>query len=234
LNFGGITNICDDFIAFVRKVGRLRFGSIASLCAVATTLSACSGALGGGPSTTQIVTEPAGSLCTLTGKGYEVRLTAPLKTKLPKNAAPIKLSCTAAGHRTFVTILKPVFNDKVLHNFLLGSSMGMAVDMMNGNYEKYPRRVVLHLEPKSFSDVTARDIWYARYRQYIEFKWRRILDDIQAECSDGSGENGNCKDAVMKVEASREQELQRLEQRRRRAALVPTSNSQTSTLSVLQ
>ena len=165
MNFVGITIICGDFVVALRKVERLQFRSFASLCAVATSLSACSGALGGGPSTTQIVTEPAGSLCTLTGKGYAIRLTAPQKTKLPKNAAPIKLSCAAVGHKTFVTFLKPTFNDKVLHNFLLGSSMGMAVDMMNGNHEKYPRRVVLHLEPTSFANIAARDFWYARYRQ---------------------------------------------------------------------
>ena len=62
--------------------------------------------------------------------------------------------------------------------------MGMAVYMMNGNHEKYPRRVVLHLEPTSFANIAARDFWYARYRQYIEFKWQRILDDIQSECSE--------------------------------------------------
>jgi hypothetical protein len=134
----------------------------------------------------------------------------------------------------FVTFLKPTFNDKVLHNFLLGSSMGMAVDMMNGNHEKYPRRVVLHLEPTSFANIAARDFWYARYRQYIEFKWQRILDDIQSECSEGSGENGNCKDGVTKAQSAREQELQYLEQRRRRAALVPTSLRQTSVLPALQ
>jgi hypothetical protein len=183
---------------------------------------------------TQIVTEPSGALCTFTGKGFAVRLKAPLKTKLPKNAATIKLSCAASGHRTFVTILKPVFNDKVLHNFLLGSSMGMAVDLMNGNHEKYPRRVVLHLEPTSFGNVGARDFWYARYRQFIEFKWRHVLDDIELECSESSGENENCKYAITKAQSAREQELQRLEQRRRRANLVPTLYRQTSTLPTLQ
>ncbi len=110
--------------------------------------------------------------------------------------------------------------------------MGMAIDMMNGNHEKYPRRVVLHLEPSSFLNVVARDFWYARYRQFIEFKWRRILDEIQSDCSDSSGENGNCKDAVTKATSAREQELQRLERRRRRAALDLPPFSQTSVLPV--
>ena len=221
---------CDAFVACSHKFEKRRLKSLLAVCAAGLFLSGCGGALGGGPSTTQIVTEPAGALCTLTGKEYMVQLLAPLKTKLPKNAAPIKLSCAAPGHRTFVTILKPTFNDKVLHNFLLGSSMGMAVDMMNGNHEKYPRRVVLHLEPTSFATVAARDFWYARYRQFIEFKWQRVLDDIQSECSEGSGETGNCKDAVTKAQRARDQELHRLEQRRRRAALNPTYSSQTTSL----
>lgn len=204
------------------------------LCSAALLLSACSGVAGGGPSMTQVVTEPSGALCTLAGKGFAVRLTAPLETKLSENAAPIKLSCAAAGHRTFVTILKPVFNDKVLHNFLLGRFMGMAVDLMNGNHQKYPRRVVLHLKPISFANVGARDFWYARYRQFIESKWRHVLDDIQSECSESSGESGNCKDGVTKARLAREQELQRLEQRRRRATLVPIFSSQTSVLPAAQ
>jgi hypothetical protein len=92
---------------------------------------------------------------------------------------------------------------------------------MNGNHEQYSRRVVLHLEPTSFANVGARDFWYARYRQFIEFKWRHVLDDIQTECSERSGESGNFKDGVTKARLAREQELQRLEQRRRRATLVP-------------
>ncbi len=207
-----------------------RWGAVFANCSLAALLSACSGALGGGPSTTLIVTEPAKANCILSGKGYSAQVTTPVKLKLPKSASPIKLSCSVSGHRTFVTILKPTFNDKVLHNFLLGSSMGVAVELMNGNHEKFPRRVVLHLEPSSFANVAARDFWFARYRQYIEFKWRRILDDIQSECSDSSGENGNCQDAVRKVRSERENELRRLEQRRLRAAHKTNFFGQTSNL----
>lgn len=108
--------------------------------------------------------------------------------------------------------------------------MGVAVDLMNGNHEKFPRRVVLHLEPSSFANVAARDFWFARYRQYIEFKWRRILNDIQSECSESSGESGNCQDAVREIRIDRENELRRLEQRRLRAALNTSFFDQTSIL----
>jgi hypothetical protein len=124
LNFFGIAIVRDIFVARRHKFKKRQLRAALNLCSAALLLSACSGAGGGGPSMTQVVTEPSGALCTLTGKGFAVRVTAPLKTKLPKNAAPIKLSCAAAGHRIFVTILKPVFNGKVLPNFLLGSSMG--------------------------------------------------------------------------------------------------------------
>ena len=87
--------------------------------------------------------------------------------------------------------------------------MGMAVYMMNGNHEKYPRRVVLHLEPTSFANVGARDFWYARYRQYIEIKWQRTSSTtFNRNAPRGSGESGNCKDGVTKARSAREQELQ--------------------------
>ena len=65
--------------------------------------------------------------------------------------------------------------------------------------------VVLHLEPTSFANVGARDFWYARYRQFIEIKWRHVLDDVQSEYSESSGESGNCKDGVTKARLAREQ-----------------------------
>ena len=234
LNFIGFADLCEAPSLLRQSLEKRRWGAVVANCSLAVLLSACSGALGGGPATTLIVTEPAKANCILSGKGYSARVTTPIKTKLPKSAAPIKLSCSASGHRTFVTILKPTFNDKVLHNFLLGSSVGIAVDLMNGNHEKFPKRVVLHLEPSSFANVAARDFWFARYRQFIEFKWRRILDDIQFECSESSGENGNCQDAVGKARSEREYELQKLEQRRKRAALNPNFFGQTSNLPAIR
>ncbi|MBK19621.1 MAG: hypothetical protein CMM52_12375 [Rhodospirillaceae bacterium] len=191
------------------------------ICVAGTILSACTGGLGGGPVATQVVTEPSGATCDLTGNKFAIRAQTPLKTQLPKSAGEINLSCVAVGYRTFNTVLKPTFNDRVLRNFLVGSSMGMAVDLMNGNHEQYPRRVVLHLEPHSFASAAERDRWYSRYKQYIEFKWRRVLDEIRSNCSESSGEDGNCQTDLIKAQDARQNELQQLEQRRLRAFLKP-------------
>lgn len=189
----------------------------AAVAAATLGLSACAGGFSKDLTQTKISTEPAGATCSLVGTGYSKSIKTPAKVILPKEAAPIRVSCKVAGHRTFVAKVKPVFNEKILNNFLVGSSMGVLVDMMNGHDTKYPDRVHMNMEPTSFVSVEARDEWFRRYRNHVAKTWDRVVQELSDNCNDASGEEGGCMLDVKATEAKKVRALATLEQQRRRA-----------------
>lgn len=177
----------------------------------------CAGGFAKDVSVTKLSTEPASARCSLEGKEYSKMVITPARVILPKEAAPVRVSCSRAGHKPFQTALKPLFNERILNNFLLMSSFGMLIDLMNGHESKYPDRVHLNLEPIMFTDANARDQWFAKYRAHVTRKWNRIVSDVSDRCNEASGEQGNCSAGVKDVQLKRVRALEMVEQRRRGA-----------------
>lgn len=186
--------------------------------AVATLgLSACGGGFSKDLTQTKISTEPMGATCALAGKGFARTVKTPVKIILPKAASPIRISCKVSGHRTFVAKIKPEFNEKILNNFLVGSSMGMVIDMIHGHDTKYPDRVHMNMEPTSFASVKERDAWFLRYRKHVAAKWNSAVRELRDNCNVSSDEEGYCMFDVNKTEAKMSRALATLEHQRRRA-----------------
>jgi len=180
-------------------------------------LSACGGGFSKDLTQTKISTEPAGATCAVAGTGFARTVKTPVKLILPKRASPIRISCKAAGHRTFVANVKPEFNEKILNNFLVGSSMGMIIDMIHGHDTKYPERVHMNMEPKSFASAKERDAWFHRYQKHVAAKWNSAVRELLDNCNVSSGEEGHCMYDVKQTEAKMSRALAILEHQRRRA-----------------
>lgn len=189
----------------------------AAVAAATLALSGCAGGFKQDFVPTQISTDPVGATCHLAGTGFKKTVKTPAKLVLPKKAAPIKIRCRAAGHRPFVAKVKPVFNEKILNNFLVGSSMGMLIDMMNGHDTKMPERVHMNMEPTSFASAEARDAWYRRYRSHVTRQWDYALSALNDNCNESGGENGACMVDVKAAKDKKAHALTVVEQQRRRA-----------------
>ena len=160
---------------------------------------------------------PSAANCELSGDGYRNTLSTPARLALPKAAAPITMSCGAPGYRTFVTTLTPRFNPRILGNLLIGSSLGLVVDIVADRDTVYPERVFVFMEPAAFRTARSRDRWYRLYRDHVERKWHRVVSDIQAICAEDVGEETVCMDGVATAQGQRDRELTLLEIRRRHA-----------------
>lgn len=202
----------------------LKFGLPAALLSL--LLSACAGGFRTGESQTSINSEPTAARCTLEGVNFSTTVQTPAQIVLPKEAAPIKLTCGAARHRAFVTTLAPRFNEKVFGNLLLGSVAGLIVDFSNGHDAKYPERVNVNLEPNAFATIDARDAWFGRYRTYIDWKWGQAEAEVIDVCK-ADGEDYDCLERRKVVEAGRAQEMDTLERRRRQAHIDARSTAET-------
>jgi hypothetical protein len=180
-------------------------------------LSACAGGFSQDLTQTEISTAPAGATCALAGKGFARTVKTPVKVILPKEASPIQVTCRTKGYRAFVAKVKPVFNEKILNNFLTGSTMGMVIDMMHGHDTKFPDRVHMNMEPSSFASVEERDAWYRRYRNHVTRNWDYAVRELSDRCHEAGGEEGNCMHEVTATINKKAKALAVLEQQRRRA-----------------
>ena len=189
----------------------------AAVAAATLALSGCAGGFKQDFAPTQISTDPIGATCHLVGTGFAKTVKTPAKLVLPKKAGPISIRCRAAGHRAFVAKVKPVFNARILNNFLVGSSMGMLVDMMNGHDSKMPERVHMNMEPTSFAHAEARDAWFRRYKHHVTRQWDYAVRELSDNCNDAGGEDGACLLEVRAIEDKKIYALAVLEQQRRRA-----------------
>jgi hypothetical protein len=189
----------------------------AAVAAATLALSGCAGGFKRDFNQTKISTDPVGATCHLAGTGFAKTVKTPIEIILPKKAAPINIRCRAAGHRPFEVKVKAVFNEKILNNFLMVSSMGLLIDMMNGHDTKMPDRVHMNMEPTSFVSAKARDVWFLRYRNHITRKWDYAVRELSDRCNDSSGEEGACMLEIKAAEASKGRALAVLEQQRRRA-----------------
>ncbi len=184
----------------------------AAILLTAGSISGCAGGMGTVRHTTLIETEPAGAVCALKGDGFASEAIAPARVEIPKAAAPIALTCRAAGHKPLEVVLKPLFNPKIFGNFAVGSSLGLVSDMIGGHDEIYPKRVRLNLEPNAFATVAARDAWFDRYRRATRIRWQMRLNALGEEC-DGT-EDTLCHARVENRARERDAQLATLERRR--------------------
>lgn len=167
-----------------------------------------------GPST-RINSEPAVARCNLDGEGLQRVVVTPVRVVLPKNASPVTVTCSAEGYYSSAHQLITTISS----NLLLGSTIGIAVDIMSGAAEQYPSRIMIHLEPKSFSSAARRDQWFARFRTSLEGKWNGIVENLRIACEEDLESSVSCREEHAQAMTDREVALTRLDRRRDQAVI---------------
>lgn len=193
-----------------------RYGILAS---AALLLAGCAGGFSDDHTITRITTDPPRARCTLHGKGFSQIVQTPVRVVLPKESAPITVSCSGTGYRDFVTTLKPQFNGQVLGNLLTGSVMGLVVDLTHGHDLKFPSHIQINMEPTIFRSVEARDRWFNRYREQIVKKWTSVVDNIGDACHGSDADSAYCQAKMRTAKKNQARELGLLEHRRRNARI---------------
>ena len=181
------------------------------LAGLTLALAGCS-SLGGGGQQTEIVTDPVGAECVAAGAGFRQVVRTPDTVTPPLSASPLSVTCTGPGHRDAQGPLRARFDDRIVGNLVFGSSIGVAIDMMNGRDRAYPSKLRIHMEPVSFRTAAARDAWYGRFRNHVAEKWDRAISLSSLGCSEGDGENA-CTGEVESLRRGRARELSTLDSR---------------------
>jgi hypothetical protein len=186
--------------------------------------SACASIVSDNDSTTYIATEPKNAQCELQGSGFRREVATPASISLPADAAPISVTCEAAGFRQTSKDMDTSADGWIVGNILFGGIVGIAIDAARGAGQKYPEEFTVVLEPGSFESLSARDAWYDARRQEINEEWDEVARTIDNECSRNMKEL--CIEKKADAEDVRAQELEALEQRQKTAVVgIPDGNS---------
>lgn len=191
---------------------------------------ACAEAIDAWGPSTRIETNPAVARCVLVGSGLHRVVTTPVRVVLPKEATPVRLTCETEGYIASAHTLKTTINESVAGNMLLGSSIGLAIDIMSGAAEQYPSRVLIELEPESFGTIGERDAWYGRFQTATETKWNTLVENLRVTCEEELETPADCQEEHGQAVTDRETALKALERRRDHARVLPKAQA----LSILE
>jgi hypothetical protein len=200
------------------RITAMRHSALMILSGLCTALAGCSSLSGGGGQQTEIVTDPPGAECVVAGAGYRQVVRTPDGVSPPISAAPLTFTCTAPGHRTAEGPLHARFDNRIISNLVFGSSLGVAIDMMNGRDTVFPRQYRVHMEPVAFRTEAMRDAWYARFRSHVAEKWDRAIAARTLGCTETESGYG-CIEERNALRQGRDRELDALDARRRAAQI---------------
>ena len=152
----------------------------------ACLLGACSTITTG---TTQPLTvetaKVSGAACTLTdtkGATWRVQET-PQTVEVTKGDGPMTITCTKSGYKEGKVVMQEVFAGATLGNVILGGGIGIIVDAASGAAQEYPDKVVIWMEPKSFSSKAVRQEWLdekATYEKSLKPAPQHQSNDIKS------------------------------------------------------
>lgn len=200
---------------------------LASLVFAATFLMGCASAIDAWGPSTRIQTEPSVARCTLEGTGLQRVVVTPVRVVMPKDASPVTITCAAQGYRSEAHRLITTIDNSVAANLLMGSSIGMAIDIMSGAAEQYPSRILIHLEPQNFPDIAARDQWFGRFRQALAGKWNGIVENLRISCEEDLDDPMDCREELAQARIDRGVAFEALDRRRARAEIRTESQART-------
>ncbi len=204
---------------------------LALVLLAASPLASCADIIEAQGPATRIYSEPEMARCILKGTGqgagFERLVHTPIRVVLPKSASPVTVTCTAPGYRSSTHRLVTDVNQSIATNLMFGTAIGIAVDIMSGAAEQYPSRIVVHLEPVSFTSVASRDEWFDRFNRSVAGKWNGIIDNLRISCEENLESPEACREELAQSRMDRARDLRALERRRAEAPVHTEFQAQT-------
>jgi hypothetical protein len=110
----------------------------------------------------------SGAKCELTDSksGRWVVSDTPETVEITKGDGPLTVSCKKSGYKDTKVIVEEGFAGMTLGNVILGGGIGVIVDAASGAAQEYPDRVMVWMEPNSFSSTAAKAEWFKEKEAY--------------------------------------------------------------------
>lgn len=187
--------------------------------ALASQVTACATIVEGTDQTVTVITDPAGSTCTLSRGGATVGMVNPTpgSVVLQKSSDNVAVLCTKDGHEDGVATLNSAFQGMTFGNILFGGLIGVAIDAGSGAMHEYPSSVTVIMPPTEFPTEADRDAFYDRLIADVNRQAAEAAEQIMDRCK--AGNESQCKKAVEAVEAERDLKIQEYEAKRARARI---------------
>lgn len=132
-------------------------------------LSGCASIVSGNQQTLYIETpEVEGAECKLKDSkaGSWYLESTPDAVTVLKGNGPMNVKCTKKGYKTTVVSVNEGVSGATFGNIILGGGIGIFVDAATGAAQKYPDKIVLWMEPKTWKSSSAKKKWFAKKEAY--------------------------------------------------------------------
>lgn len=193
--------------------------------AATVLLSGCASVVSDNDTTTYIHTVPETARCDLRGEEFERVINTPGSISLPSKAAPVSVTCTAAGYKPTNATLDTSVDGWIFGNIILGGIIGAVIDAGRGAGMRYPEELEVILEPEKFATAEQRDEFFDEWRSKAESKWAARIDDLDTQCSSRREmEPADCKMRKEQLQSNRSAEIAVIEGKRNSAVVEPSES----------
>lgn len=175
----------------------------------------CATVTSGTTSSIAVITDPPGSTCQVKRDGQIIAVVKPTPgtATISKSVRPIAIDCTHPRSQPGASVVNPEFQAMTLGNVLLGGVIGLAIDAASGAMGTYPANVTIVHPPERFESPTLRDSFFAARAAETRQRYAERINAVRQNCTPGAP--AVCADQISQLEAERDAELQRIEERRR-------------------
>jgi hypothetical protein len=186
-------------------------------------LASCASVMSGTDQALTVITEPAGAACELTRDGAKLGYVnpTPASITIQKGWDDIIVTCRKEGYEdTAATVASTHDAWSSAGNVLVWGiffPVAMAVDAGSGAMNEYPPTVVIRLIQRSFATALERDRFYDGATRSVRDAAAAKIAATKKNCKQQDG----CAEEIQKLEAARDAELARLEEKRQRAVIGP-------------
>lgn len=103
---------------------------------------------------------------------------SPASVTVTKGNGPMRVACSKQGYKSADVTVEEEFAGATLGNVLLGGGIGVIVDASSGAAQRYPDKVVVWLEPVSFTSSAERAEWEAKKAAY-DAERKKVAEEKQ-------------------------------------------------------
>jgi len=184
---------------------------------VSLFIAGCATIVEGQAQIIRVETDPAGALCVITRNGRVVSRipSTPGTISLFKEKGNLNLRCTKTGFLPAEFEQEAEFSSTVFGNILFGGLIGAAIDVGGGATHKYPGLLLVTMIPESFSTQKELVDFFSAVTDRLKRRYQKLMDEVREEC-----DQDDCSGKIVRLEASLEEALERLETQRKTVKVI--------------
>lgn len=168
-----------------------------------------------------IDTTPPKAHCSIKGDNYTQDITTPTTINIPAKAAPIDIVCLFDGYHQTSDRVDTKMDGWIFGNILAGGIVGVVIDAATGAGDKYPEKIAITLDKRTFASQNELNSWYDNRESDLR---DRFNNDVQIALAGCKGDDkSSCEQKAKKLTARHEETLATVRKNRASSVIIAST-----------